>query len=446
MSQQDFTAAVKKAMGKPAMSGAIALAHQGTESFDALSQAVRESGAAAQITAARGQGLASAMTLLRKQTQQSGLALYDAMAPGLEYVTRLLTRGMSGATPYLVAAIEYGRDLATLYGPELKDSARSGLGELIDEAEQLLGPLQALGEHGLAAGLNLLINAARALGEVLGNAAEGAAPVASALGLLGDEAGGASNSLDILVTTADLAMSAVAGLSAVLVPVGEVIGPLVRAFGSLPGPVQTAIAAMFLARRLTPMLGGLPSTVSGRLTGAWQGFGAQMQVQQNLAARAGVSLSRYAAAFAVLETRIPVVGQMAAAFRSAQGPTSGFAGTLNGAARAAGAGLLGAGRGLVAFMAAHGVPPWSPPPGCRRRTRRRLADQRVRRHLAGLRRPGTQGAGRRRCPGRRQGRDGRVRPARQGPRRGAGRHRAGRHRLRQPQGCRRCLGRPDSRR
>ncbi|MFG2956361.1 phage tail tape measure protein [Streptomyces sp. NPDC048291] len=350
MSQQDFTAAVKKAMGKPAMSGAIALAHQGTESFDALSQAVRESGAAAQITAARGQGLAGAMTVLRKQAQQTGLALYDAMAPGLEYVTRLLTRGMSSATPYLVAAIEYGRDLATLYGPELRDSARGGLGELVEEAEQLLGPLQALGEHGLATGLNLLVNAARTLGEVLGNAAEGAAPVASALGVLGGESSGASTSLDVLVTAADLAMSAVAGLSAVLVPVGEVVGSLVRAFGSLPGPVQTAIAAMFLARRLGPVLGGLASTVGGRLTGAWRGFGAQMQVQQNLAARSGVSLSRYAAAFAVLQTRIPVVGQMAAAFRGAQGPTSGFAGTLSGVARAAGAGLLGAGRGLVAFM------------------------------------------------------------------------------------------------
>ncbi|GAA2656709.1 phage tail tape measure protein [Streptomyces vastus] len=350
MSQQDFTAAVKKSMGKPAMSGAIALAHQGTESFDALSLAVRESGAAAQITAARGQGLAGAMTLLQKQTRQTGLALYDAMAPGLEYVARLMTRGLSGATPYLVAAIEYGRDLATLYGPELKANARSGLGELIGEAEQLLGPLQALGEHSLAAGLNLLINAARALGDVLGNAAEGAAPVASALGLLGDESSGVSNSLDILVTTANLAMSAVAGLSAVLVPVGEVVGTLVRAFGALPAPVQTAIAAMFLARRLTPILGGLASTVSGRLTGAWRGFGAQMQVQQNLAARAGTSLTRYAAAFAVVESRIPVVGQMAAAFRSAQGPTTGFTGTLNGVTRAAGAGLLSAGRGLVAFM------------------------------------------------------------------------------------------------
>ncbi|WOX11462.1 phage tail tape measure protein [Streptomyces sp. N50] len=350
MSQQDFTQAVKKAFGKPAMSGAIAMAHQGTESFDALSLAVRESGAAAQITAARGQGLAGAMTLLEKQTRQTGLALYDAMAPGLEYVARLMTRGLSSATPYLVAAIEYGRDLATLYGPELRDQARSGLGGLIEEAEQLVGPLRELDEHALASGLNLLINAARMLGDVLDNAAQGVEPVASALGLLGVETGGTANSLDILVAAANLAMSAVAGLSAVLVPVGEVAGTLVRAFGALPGPVQTAIAAMFLARRLAPVLTGLASTVSGRVTGAWRGLGAQMRVQQTLAASTGTSIGRLGAAFAVLQTRIPVVGQMGAAFRSAQGPATGLTGTLTGMTRAAGVGLRGAMSGLVGFM------------------------------------------------------------------------------------------------
>lgn len=350
MSQQDFTAAVKKSMGKPAMSGAIALAHQGTESFDALSLAVRETGAAAQITAARGQGLAGAMTLLRKQTRQTGLALYDAMAPGLEYVTRLMTRGLSGATPYLVAAIEYGRDLATLYGPELKNRARAGLGGLADEAEQLLDPLKEIGEDALASGLNLLINAARTLGEVLDNVAQGAEPVADSLGALGGESSGAANALDIFVTIANLALSAVAGLSAVLVPVGEAVGVLVRAFGALPAPVQSAIAGMFLARRLAPVLGGLASTVSGRLTSAWRGFGAQMQLQQHLAARAGVSLKRYAAAFAVLESRVPVVGQMTAAFRTAQGAATGFTGTLSGVARAAGVGVRGALSGLVGFL------------------------------------------------------------------------------------------------
>ncbi|MEU3046226.1 phage tail tape measure protein [Streptomyces sp. NPDC006984] len=350
MSQQDFTAAVKRAMGKPAMSGAIALAHQGTESFDALNLAVRQTGAAAQITAARGQGLAGAMTLLRKQTRQTGLALYDAMAPGLEYVTRLMTRGMSGATPYLVAAIEYGRDLATLYGPELKQRARQGLGGLIDEAEQLLGPLKGIGEDALASGLNLLINAGRALGDVLDNLARGAEPIADALGSLADDSGGASNALDILVTAANLALSAVVGLSAVLVPVGQVVGTLVRAFAALPGPVQSAIAAMFLARRIAPMLGTLASTVGGRLTGAWQSFNGQMRLQQHLAAMNGASIGRLGAAFAVLQTRIPIVGQMGAAFRSAQGPAAGFTGTLTGMARAAGVGLRGAMSGLVGFM------------------------------------------------------------------------------------------------
>jgi TP901 family phage tail tape measure protein len=350
MSQQDFTAAVKMAMGKPAMSGAIALAHQGTTSFDALNMAVRETGAAAQITAARGQGLAGAMTLLQKQTRQTGLALYDAMAPGLEYVTRLMTRGLSGATPYLVAAIEYGRDLATLYGPELRGRAREGLGGLVEEARQLLGPLREVGEDALASGLNLLINAARALGDVLEHAAEGAEPVAKAVGSLADGSDGASTALNILVIVANLALSAVSGLSAVLVPVGEVAGALVGAFGALPGPVQTAIASMLLARRVAPVLGGVASTVRGNLTGAWQGLNGQMLVQQRLAAANGAQLGRLGSAFAVLESRVPAVGRMGAAFRIGQGQAAGFAGAVNGAARAVGSGLLSAGRGLVSFM------------------------------------------------------------------------------------------------
>jgi hypothetical protein len=57
MSQKDFAAGVTRAFGKPALSGAVALAHQGTETFDALSMAVGQTGAAASITASRGQGL-----------------------------------------------------------------------------------------------------------------------------------------------------------------------------------------------------------------------------------------------------------------------------------------------------------------------------------------------------------------------------------------------------
>ncbi|MET9964790.1 phage tail tape measure protein [Streptomyces sp. NPDC006356] len=347
MTQQDFTAAVTRAFGKPALSGAVALAHQGVDSFDALSVAVRESGAAAEITASRGQGLTGAMTQLRTQARQTGLALYDGMAPGLEYVTRLMTRGLAGATPYLTRALEYGNDLAVLFGPDLKREARQGLGGLIDEARQLIGPLQEIGEHVLATGLNLLINSAEALGDVLGNAADGAEPLFDALGELGEGGGAAAGTLGIIATAANLAIDAVAGLSLVLVPVGHIIGGLVNAFGALPGPIQSAALAMLLFRRVQPGLTSLATTVTGPVRGAFQGFAQQMQVQRTLAATAGVSLTRYGAAWAAVQARVGFLGTMTAAFRSANGAGTTFMGTLNGIGRAAGSGLATAGRGLM---------------------------------------------------------------------------------------------------
>ncbi|WP_382465831.1 phage tail tape measure protein [Streptomyces noursei] len=347
MSQKDFAANVTRAFGKPALSGAVALAHQGVESFDALSVAVRQTGAAASLTASRGQGLTGAMTQLRTQAKQTGLALYNGMAPGLEYITRLLTRGLAGATPYLSTALEYGRNLAVLYGPELKAKAGSGLGGLIEQAERLLGPLKALGEHTLATGLGLLVNAARALGVVLGNVADGAEPVLAELANLGKDGGAAAGTLDIIASLANLALHAISGLSAGLVPVGHIVTGLVRAFGALPAPIQSAALAMLLFRRYQPGLVSMASTVAGPVRGAWRGFNQEMALQRNLASSAGVSLTRYGAAWAAVQSRVGVVGNMAAAFRSADGAGVRLSGTLNGIGRAAGSGLRSALSGAV---------------------------------------------------------------------------------------------------
>ncbi|MFI0141510.1 phage tail tape measure protein [Streptomyces luteogriseus] len=342
MSQKDFAAGVTRAFGKPALSGAVALAHQGTETFDALSMAVRQTGAAASITASRGQGLTGAMTQLRTQARQTGIALYEGMAPGLEWVTRLLTRGMAGATPYLTTALSYGRDLATLYGPDLKARTAAGLGGLIDEARQLVGPLKEIGEHSLATGLNLLINAGTTLGDVLGNAADGTEPLLKAVAGLGKEGGAAASTLDIIATVANAAMDAVSGLSLVLVPIGHVVGGLVTAFGALPGPIQSAALAMLLFRRAQPTLTNLATMVSGPVRSGIRSFNDEMRVQQSLAAASGVALSRYGAAWAAVQARIGFLGNMTAAFRSANGAGVTFTGTLNGIGRAAGSGLRSA--------------------------------------------------------------------------------------------------------
>jgi TP901 family phage tail tape measure protein len=342
MSQRDFTAGVTRAFGKPALSGAVALAHQGTESFDALSMAVRQTGSAASITASRGEGLAGAMTQLRTQARQTGIALYEGMAPGLEWVTRLLTRGLSGATPYLTTALEYGRNIATLYGPELKAQTKDGLSGLVEEARQLIGPLKDIGEHSLATGLNLLINAARTLGDVLGNAADGAEPILDAISGLGEEGGAAAGTLDIISTVANLAMDAVSGLSMVLVPIGHAVGGLVSAFGALPGPIQSAALAMLLFRRAQPALTNMATTMTGPIRSGFASFNQQMRVQQSLAAASGVALTRYGAAWAAVQARVGFLGSMTSAFRSANGAGVTLTGTLNGISRAAGSGLRSA--------------------------------------------------------------------------------------------------------
>ncbi|GAA1111289.1 phage tail tape measure protein [Streptomyces javensis] len=350
MSQQDFTAAAAKAFGKPALSGAIALAHQGVASYDALNLAVKQNGAAAAIAAAKNQGLAGAMTLLKKQTRQTGLEIYSALAPGLEWLTRGLTSGMAAATPYITSAINYTHDLATLLGPDLAKQARNGLGGLADQARSLLKPLKALGETALADGLHLLISAGQALMTVLTNLADGLTPIGEALATLGSQTDGAANALDVIVLVLDAAAAAVEALSTVLVPIGHLVGGLVSAFGALPGPVQTALFGLLLYRRVGPVMSGLATTVRGRVTGAFASLNAQMAVQRSLAAASGQSLTRYGAAMAVLQTRVPLIGAMSSSFRTAAAAGTGFTGTLNGITRAAGTGLRGAMTGLMGVM------------------------------------------------------------------------------------------------
>ncbi|MCX5000985.1 phage tail tape measure protein [Streptomyces longwoodensis] len=349
MTQQDFAAAVKKAMGKPAMSGAIALAHQGVDSFDALVAAVSETGAASEIAAAKGKGLAGAMLQLKTQARQTGLTIYQGMAPGLEFLVRGVTDGLNKATPRIEHFFKYINDLASLMGPDIAAAARQELSGIADAASNLADPFKDLGGQAVTDFLHLLLSAGQLAIQVLENLADGVEPVVSALGDLSGEGGTVASVLDTVVTALDLAATAVGALSGVLGPLGHLVGGMVSAFGALPGPMQQFVIAALLARRITPAMAGVASTVSGRVTTAFRGLNDQMRVQRTLAAASGITLSRYGAAFAVLQTRVPVVGRMASSFRTASAAGAGFTGTLRGigaasltATRAIGGGLMGA--------------------------------------------------------------------------------------------------------
>ncbi|WP_432185384.1 phage tail tape measure protein, partial [Streptomyces tendae] len=350
MTQKDFAAAVKKSMGKPAMSGAIALAHQGVDSFDALMAAVTDTGAASDIAAAKGKGLAGAMLQLKTQARQTGLTIYQGMAPGLEWLVRNATDGLSKATPKIEHFFDYFNDAATLFGPGMAAAARKQFDAVGDAASDLAEPFKALGEEALADFLHLLLTAGQLAIDVLGNLADGASPVISAFGDLSGEGGTVASTLDTVVYAVDLAARAIGALSTILGPIGHLVGSLVSAFGALPGPIQQFVLAALLINRIQPRLAGLAGTVSGRVTGAFRGLNDQMLLQQRLAAASGSSLTRFGAAMAVLQTRVPVIGRMGDSFRTASSAASGFAGTLRGVTAAAGTGLRGAMSGLMGAM------------------------------------------------------------------------------------------------
>ncbi|MGG2460546.1 phage tail tape measure protein [Streptomyces sp. RGM 3693] len=343
MSQKDFVGALADVVGKPALAGASALAHQGAESFDQMHTAIARTGAAGDIAVSQTKGLAGAVTQLKTQASNTGQVLFTAAAPGLEKLTRLLSAGMAAATPRIGGALDYLHDLYTLAGPSVSKAVSSGLDEVGDALGGLGGPLGDLALDTAAAGVNVLVNGGRALLEVLRSMLSAASPVADAIGEVAKEAGAGGTALDIIVTALNLASSAAGSVSTVLIPVGHIVAGLVRGFGALPGPVQTAIIAMLLARRVTPVMSRLGQTVAGPVVGAYRSLGDQMRFQERLAAAQGQSIGRIGQALAVVQSRIPVVGQMTAAFRNASGPISGVA-------RAIGAGVGGAARGLMGAL------------------------------------------------------------------------------------------------
>ncbi|WP_331756563.1 phage tail tape measure protein [Streptomyces decoyicus] len=354
MTQQDFAAAVKKSMGKPAMSGAIAMAHQGVDSFDALMAAVKSSGSAADIAAAKGKGLAGAMLGLKTQARQTGLAIYQGMAPGMEWLTRGITKGLSSATPKIEKFFQYLNSAATLFGPEIGAGLSSRFSQIGKSVSGMVGPLKDIGEHALAQFLHVLLSIGDTAGEVFDNIVAFVQPVVAGFSSLAHGSSGLGTAIDIATMALDAILSVLGWLSGILGPIGHIIGGIVSAFGSLPGPVQAAVAAMLLFRRVQGPLTGIANTVRGRVVGAFQSLSQQMAVQRSLAATAGQSLSRYGAAFSVLQARVPIIGQMAGSFRTAAAAGSGFTGTLRGVAAAAGTGLRSAMGGL--FTALGG--PW----------------------------------------------------------------------------------------
>ncbi|MCC3311533.1 phage tail tape measure protein [Nocardia africana] len=125
------------------------------------------------------------------------------------------------------------------------------------------------------------------------------------------------------------------------------LAPVVKFVADLPTPVLAAAGAL-AALRFTN-LGTTLGTQFGNARDKIRGFNEQMAVQQQLAAASGASLSRYGAAVATLETRVPTLGKMGEAYRNASESASVLART-QGTVAAASSGLRSAASGVVSLL------------------------------------------------------------------------------------------------
>lgn len=360
LTQKEFTSAAAMAFGKPALSGATALAHQGAEAYQTLAKQIGRAGGAADIAAAESKGLGGAMRTLGAQLRGAFLQVYLGVAPVLEKVTRGMVTSVASAIPYIKRGVKVAGTVWEVYGPTVERKLHDAGARVKREAGKMTAPLIGVLKTGLSTAGPIAAGALYGVWTVLHNLGSTVSPLVDGLAAMVGSVSSASGALSLLSGAGGTAIGVLSHVSDVLGPLAGLVGGLGTAFGGLPGPVQVAVLSMLALRLLRPQLEGLRGSVTayGRAgVNAFRGIGDSALYQRVLAAGAGRELGRFGGYVAALEARSPAIRRMGDAFRStagsiraAGGPAANFRSTLGGIGAAAGSGAMTGLRGLTGFL------------------------------------------------------------------------------------------------
>ena len=296
MTEAEFTAAAATAFGNEGMTVASALASTGAKAYDDMAVAVGRAGGAADVAAAKMQGLGGALEGFRSQAETSGIEIYEAIDGPLEAMVRAATGWLDQLDDVMVRGIETAIATAEVYGPRIADALESRGQAILRAGENVLRPLA----EGAVAPLNEAVNTGIGLWDnftgVLDNAQQAASPLADAVGDLADQSAEGGGAVSTLAAGVGLAGDAIEGVTTLLQPVGQLLAVMVEGFTSLPGPVQTAVAALVAFRIARSALGDTQA-----FSGIRQ-FSDEMRVQRSLAAANGEEVTRLGAAMAAYRT------------------------------------------------------------------------------------------------------------------------------------------------
>ncbi|MER7009888.1 phage tail tape measure protein [Saccharopolyspora sp. NPDC000359] len=298
MTDQEFQSAAATAFGNEGMTTANALANSGAQAFDDMATAVRRQGGAADLAAAKTKGLGGAMDGLQSQLETFALGVYGVIDGPLEALVRGSAEAMDRYGQSVVDGLQAAVDAAGRYGPQIV---------------------------GAIASMDLW----RDVAEVAEHLVDAITPVIDGIADVGSELATTSGAAGLLVGGIELAGDAASTVTQLLAPLGQVVGSLVQGFADLPGPVQTAVLAMLAFRLARPQLEAVGATVRERVTAPFRAMGEEVRLQQALLTGSSQimssSIGRVGLAMAALESRVPAIGRMADAYRTASTAAEGWA-------------------------------------------------------------------------------------------------------------------------
>ncbi|MFJ2717403.1 phage tail tape measure protein [Streptomyces sp. NPDC087437] len=360
LSQKAFTSAAAMAFGKPALSGATALAHQGAKAYGILHNQISRVGGAADIAAAEAKGLGGAMRTMGAQVKGFFLQVYTGVSPVLERITRGMADSVAAGIPYVRRGVAVAGALWDLYGPTVERKLDSVGGRVRRQAVKMVDPLVGVLKTGLAVAAPIATGTLYGLWTILQNIGHAVGPLVDGLAAVVSSVQSGTGALGILGGVLGGTIGLLSHATDVLGPLASLVGGLGKAFGALPGPIQLALLSMLAMRAARGPIDGLRTSVTayGRAgVQAFRGIGDAVLYQRVLAAGAGKELGRFGGFVAELERRSPAIARMGTAFRTtagqiqaAGGRAAGFRSVLGGIGAAAGSGALSGLKGLVGFL------------------------------------------------------------------------------------------------
>ncbi|MCF7548166.1 hypothetical protein [Pseudonocardia sp. WMMC193] len=230
MTEEQFASAAATAFGREPLAAITALAREGAPAFDAMREAVGRQGGAAEVAAAKMQGLGGAMESFRSNLETVAISIYEVVDGPLEQLVRAATEGLDVANDLIA-----GKGLP---------GGGGALGAAIENVEKIINNLRVAAQPA-ADGVRKLIDSFRE-----GNGATSAAGAA----------------LTVFTGALELA-------SRLLGPIGSVVGGILSVFSALPGPVQAAALAFLgfkaagsyldnLRAKTTPVVGDMRQVAS----------------------------------------------------------------------------------------------------------------------------------------------------------------------------------------